>query len=273
MKKRTIAIAAAVAVLSAAVLIVSRTSVAYLMDTEAADNVIQIGQVQVSIDEGTFTDGSTIEVGRKIDKAPKLTNNGKNDEYVFFKVEVPKENVTLLYERNVEDNGNVTNKEGTPNGDKGYYEIFKILATGGTLVKENDPQFVFSYHQGVSTGENKTDGWIVINSSPTEVTVNSQKYSQYYFGYNKKLKVGNTTETLFDQVQLKSFIDGEVAPYKDTNNNDQNEKEETVKVTAYAIQADDLGISGVTGAENEYLDATALGKIWTVVNNKAMTTG
>lgn len=275
MKKRTIAIAAAVAVLSAAVLIVSRTSVAYLMDTEAADNVIQIGQVSVELKEDSFpTTEQTVEAGRKIDKNPKLSNNGKNDEYVFFKVEVPKENVTLLYERNVEDNNNtVTHKEGTKVGEESLTEIFKMLASSTvekptSEVSEDDEtnKIFFQYHSVGSDNSNPKNGWVLLTMEA--VTVNGKSYNQYIFGYNRKLKVGAETVTLFDQVQLKSFIDGEVAP-----NNTDNYKEENVQVTAYAIQADDLGISGVTGAENEYLDATALGKIWTVVNNKAMTTG
>ena len=56
MKKRPIIIIAAVAALSVSVLLLSHNTVAYLMDTEAADNVVQIGQVEVSLDEGGYTD-------------------------------------------------------------------------------------------------------------------------------------------------------------------------------------------------------------------------
>lgn len=267
MKKRTIAIAAAVAVLSAAVLIVSQTSVAYLMDTEAADNIIQIGQVSVELKEESFpTSEQTVEAGRKINKNPKLSNNGRNDEYVFLKVEVPKEKVTLLYESTVAD-GTATHEEGTKIGKQKECEIFKMLVDNdGTLIKQNDPEFVFNYHAGNSTSSQKKPGWIYLN---TLTVTNGNEKNVYYFGYNKKLKVGEETVTLFDKVQLKSFIDGEVAG----NTTNVNEKEETVKVTAYAIQADDLGLDGVTGAENEYLDEAMLGKIWTVVSNKSMTTG
>ena len=113
MKKRPIIIIAAVAALSVSVLLLSHNTVAYLMDTEAADNVVQIGQVKVSLDEGSFDPTSSapiVEIGRIVNKSPKLKNTGKNDEYVFLQVDVPKENVTLLYEDTVTTTP--THKEG-----------------------------------------------------------------------------------------------------------------------------------------------------------------
>ena len=77
-----------------------------------------------------------------------------------------------------------------------------------------------------------------------------------------KLKVNAETKTLFDKVQLKSFIDGEVA------DNTTTSKNETVKVTAYAIQADDLNLDNVNTADTAYLDAAALEKIWKIIENK-----
>ena len=266
MKKRPIIIIAAVAALSVSVLLLSRNTVAYLMDTEAADNVIQIGQVEVSLEESNFPSSEpTVEVGRKINKDPKLKNTGTNDEYVFLKVSVPKENVTLLYESTVTDGGTTHHEGEKINNEASYTEIFKVIANGtqNSVVTENSPPTIVV---GYNNGNNNTNGWIYLKK---ETGTNAGDPDSYYFGYNRKLKVGETTSVpLFDQVQLKSFIDGEVAGNKDNQNTVIKDKQETVQVTAYAIQADDLGITGVTGAENEYLDATALGKIWTVVNNK-----
>lgn len=263
MKKRPIIIIAAVAALSVSVLLLSRNTVAYLMDTEAADNVVQIGQVEVSLDEGGYTNNSVVEIGRIIDKAPKLKNTGKNDEYVFLKVSVPKENVTLLYETS-----GANYKEGAkiPPGTPQDVEIFKLIATGTNKTNltfdPDDPTRVIGYN-AVATSPS-TDGWVYLRSVTSDTSKNT-----YIFGYNRKLKVNNETVTLFDKVQLKSFIDGEVAG----NTTNEKDKSETVNVTAYAIQADDLNLDGVNTADNAYLNATALGKIWTIVNNKNIGNG
>ena len=265
MKKRPIIIIAAVAALSVSVLLLSRNTVAYLMDTEAADNVVQIGQVKVSLDEGSFDPTSSapiVEIGRIVNKSPKLKNTGKNDEYVFLQVDVPKENVTLLYEDTVTTGAN-QHKEGEkiPPGTQQDVEIFKLIATGA-----NNANLTFTPADstrviGYNVGNASTNGWVHLSS------VTSDNSNTYIFGYNMKLKVNAETKTLFDKVQLKSFIDGEVA------DNTTTSKNETVKVTAYAIQADDLNLTGVDGTDGEYLDATDLGNIWKIVNNKNIGNG
>ena len=277
MKKRPIIIIAAVAALSVSVLLLSRNTVAYLMDTEAADNVVQIGQVEVSLDEGSFDPTSSapiVEIGRIVNKSPKLKNTGKNDEYVFLQVDVPKENVTLLYETSGND-GTKDYKEGEKiKNQVSLTEVFKMKTEQNadvSMTKDNDPAEVFYYHAGNNVTGNERNGWILLGDThPTEVSDSSNnKYSRYIFGYNKKLKVNAVTETLFDKVQLKSFIDGEVAG----NTTNEKDKSEAVNVTAYAIQADDLNLDSVNTADNAYLNATALGKIWTIVNNKNIGNG
>ena len=104
-KTKTKIILAAAAVFTAiAVLLTFRFSLAYLTDYERADNVITIGNVNLELSEGEFTDDPSVPVvaaGGTPPKAPAISNTGVNDEYVFIRIGVPVRNVTLLYEEKI----------------------------------------------------------------------------------------------------------------------------------------------------------------------------
>ncbi len=239
------------------IFIVLEMTQAYLTDRDAVPNVITVGSVRLEISEGNFTDHSVIAEGQKMEKAPQIINTGHNDEYVFFQIAVPKGNVTLLYESNVQDHN-----EGTPVGEQSVSELFKLLAsateerpTSDVSIDDNTQKIVFQYHNGDSTSDSKRAGWILLNSNDT-----GDDYNYYVFGYNKKLIAGNDTATnttipLFDEIQLKSFIEeemtGDGAGVK-------------VDVTAYGIQTDELGIDGL----GDYLDETKLNAIWKILVGK-----
>lgn len=284
MKKRKVILAAAV-VCAAVMLFVSfGVTLSFLLDQENATNVVSIGNVQLEVSEGNFTT-STVAAGGTVDKAPQIKNTGSEDEYVFFAVAVPKENVTLLYEEETtvgEENNQVTYPEGTPtvnnrNDDgtpkKVSDEIFRMIAEGDNIanVTETDPpndkpQLDFMYHKGDSTeegdGHSNTNGWVYLTRELNQTfnNDNDKKYDIYYFGYNRRIKPDGSTLTLFDKVQLKSFIDEEVSG--------KNNKDELIKVTAYGIQADSLGGDLTTIGAEAYLTKTQLTKIWGIVNRK-----
>lgn len=244
------------------IFIALRISLAYLTDTESADNVITVGSVNLQISEGSFAQSSVIAEGQKLNKAPKIINTGKNDEYVFFKVAVPKGNVTLLYESNVTIGG-TEHKEGTPVGEQSMSELFKMLANTPNVsdvsTDDNTKKIVFQYNNGDSTSETKRAGWILLDTkTQNDQTINGKVYDIYYFGYNKKLlagSTGNDTVTLFDQIQLKSFIDQELS---------DSDAPVQVDVTAYGIQADELGIDGL----GDYLSQEQLTNIWGILERK-----
>lgn len=248
------------------IFIALRISLAYLTDTESADNVITVGSVNLQISEGSFAQSSVIAEGQKLNKAPKIINTGKNDEYVFFKVAVPKGNVTLLYESDVTI-GVTEHKEGTPvgNGQQSSTELFKMLASTPPNVSDastddGTKKIVFQYHNGDDTVGSERPGWVLLTDTASVETISEKVYAVYIFGYNKKLIAGsdtatNTTVTLFDQIQLKSFIDQELGD----NNNVE------VDVTAYGIQADELNLSTTPGT---YLNNTTLTEIWEILERK-----
>ena len=225
-----------------------RFTSAYFVDRETSVNVIKIGRIDVELDEGYTPPDNTLP-GRIFDKAPKLKNTGTKDEFVFLEVTVPKEKVTLLYETEttVEES---TKKVGEIRKEKAEREIFRMIANYdegvsktvipntqfNTTSPENtvDYDIDFSYHAPVVANASTEppieakDGWILIEADNTKEDVNS-----YVFAYNKKLSPNTETVTLFDKVQLKSFINGEVTG------------EKIIGIQPYAIQADGLKAAGL----------------------------
>ena len=230
--------AAAVSVLLVILLIVGISS-AYLWDMEYADNIVTIGKVALVLDEGSYVDSSIVAAGQTLPKAPSITNTGNVDEYVFLSVAVPKKTVTLLYE------DTVTGQNGHRKGSKVYGdpredEIFRMIAEGGNtaaIANNDNISKAFTYHAGTAS----VTGWISLDTLTEEKTIDGVKYNVYYFGYNRRLfaKDNEKTETLFDMIQLKSFIDEEL-----TDENRENVPV-NVKLDSYAIQADKLGIDGL----------------------------
>lgn len=243
MNKRILLIV--LAAVSAVALLAVGISSAYFTDIEVRDNIITIGKVSIELDESPFdpTSPHNVVPGSKTEKAPKLTNDGNKDEFVFMQITVPKDNVTLLYE-----DGDF---RGTPKtGLDGTQQLFHIIAnppyeTDVTPVGGKDIDI--SYH----AGNGDADGWILLK------TESAADKDTYVFGYNKLMKPDDETVTLFDSVQLKSFIDGQVTG------------DVTIDVTAYGIQAENLQTTPETDLEKACYSGDDLQAIYTIVANKA----
>lgn len=262
MKKRNIFIITLAVCLTVASVFTILMTNSYLIDVETADNVITIGNVQTSLSEGSFNTSSTysLAAGTVVSKSPKVKNTGINDEYVFLRVTVPKRNVTLLQESGAVKGKMIAPKPENP-------EVFRILtdSNGTKLTNTDNPSISndvidFTIHKS----DVSTAGWKLISfTSGTSGT----NYNTYIFGYNKKLKAAKNgsaaeeTVTLFDKVQLKSFIDEELSGDGSTSLNDKNL---VINIKAIAIQADDLGIDGL----GEYLTDEQINTIYGIVNNK-----
>ncbi len=108
----------------------------------------------------------------------------------------------------------------------------------------------FTYHSGSDTGEG-ADGWVLLTSDTT-----GSDYDLYVFGYNKKMLPADETVTLFDKVQLKSFIDGE------------KKDGVTIGVKGYGIQGNYLRGTNVDFTKAHY-SAADLNEIYSIVRNKA----
>ena len=237
---------------------------AFLTDVEVMDNVITIGSVSVALSED-FTPAVVVP-GSLETKAPKLTNNGAKDEYVFLRVTVPKAEVTLLYEADEYDDAEppqLLHRKGTPRAEQQAQELFRFLAdsTGGDGSPLATAAFTgpcdgdLTYHSIPAEGPDPA-GWLLLESDTSD-----GETDVYYFGYNKKLTPEAETRTLFDQIQLKSFIDGEV------------QGEVAIGVFGYGIQADNLKPEGTELTPADLLTEAQLRSVWTIVRNKLKASG
>lgn len=237
-------------------------TISYLADYERKDNIITIGDVKIEIDEGKYEDSSTVAAGSTLPKAPSIKNKGINDTYVFFKVAIPKEKVTLLYEQSETAHAEGTkydNMPVTPNGSELFKTIANGVTDGATATQVSNtkadntgtalsaPDVIVGYNKG----DNSNAGWVYLGSDQNQ-DIDSKKYDVYYFGYNKKIvpvpedaaddavpPQDYWTTTLFDQIQLKSFIDEEL---NKGEGNTKTDYEAKVLVDAYGIQADNLDL-------------------------------
>lgn len=249
MKKRRILIIAAAAA-CAITLVVVGVIRAYFTEVEVKENKITIGNISINLTEGDFDPDTTYPVvpGNVVNKAPKIANDGNRDEFVFMTVTVPKAQVTLLDESGTNKGNPKTNlAENTPQ------QLFRLVAeqtdpnTALQVPSVSGMDIDFSYH----SGSNTVDGWVLLTSDTT-----GSDYDLYVFGYNKKMLPADETVTLFDKVQLKSFIDGE------------KKDGVTIGVKGYGIQADYLRGTNVDFTKAHY-SAADLNEIYSIVRNKA----
>ena len=249
MKKRRILIIAAAAA-CAVTLVVVGVIRAYFTEVEVKENKITIGNISINLTEGSFDPETTYPVvpGSVVEKAPKIANDGNRDEFVLMTVTVPKAQVTLLYESGTNKGNPKTNlAENTPQ------QLFRLVAeptdpnTALQVPSVSGRDIDFSYH----SGSNTVDGWVLLASDTT-----GTDSDLYVFGYNKKMLPADETVTLFDMVQLKSFIDGE------------KKDGVTIGVKGYGIQADYLRGTNVDFTKAHY-SAADLNEIYSIVRNKA----
>lgn len=199
---------------SGCVLLVALTvgvTFSYLTDRKTAENVFTVGDVYLRIEEPNYPEQESSRVMvaySKISKDPIIKNTGINDEFVFMKVTVPLEDVTPI------------NSDGSK-GVKGVQEIFNIISNDANA-KECTDNTDFSYNPN----------WVYIEKQTTDNT------TSYVFAYNKVLLASAHTDTetadriktepLFDEVQLKSILEGDI-PENAVKN---------IKIEAYGIQSD-----------------------------------
>ena len=203
-------------VVLAAALIVN-LSLALLVAKRNRDNVFSLGNVRLTLTEDDFPDDRqdrTMPPKSIVPKNPKIINVGLSDAYVFMRVTVPLYEVQLIDE--------TTNK---PVGERTLREVYDLLsddASAGTV--HLNPGYTigetgrFDYHSK----------WVFLRSE-----VNAEKHTHsYLFGYGAKLdgKSNAETATLFDRLQLRNILEGELP----------KNVAEYVSVSAFGIQADNI---------------------------------
>lgn len=185
----------------------------YLTDNDSATNTVTIGDVKIDLLEPNWTDTYDVVPNQELTKDPQIKNTGINDAIMFMTVEVPVESITLTA-----DNGT--------KGTKANNELFWFKKTS----------------DGLSTHANNFDtNWVHLDTKDTGADLSGSSRT-YVFAYKTKVAKNATTTALFDKIQVKNFIENELAAGTT----------EQIKIKAYGIQASNVLESGVdlTGTLN-----------------------
>ena len=178
----------------------------YLTDNDTATNTVTVGDVKIDLLEPNWEDTNNVVPNQELPKDPQIKNVGINDAVVFMTVEVPVENITL------------TADDGTK-GVKGNNELFWFKDSA----------------DGASVHANNFDtNWVHLDTRDTGANLAGTTRT-YVFAYKTPISKDETTTALFDKIQVKNFIENEIAAGKT----------EQIKINAYGIQASDVLESGV----------------------------
>ena len=202
--KRTLATVTACAVLGA---VAVGGTLAYLTDNETTTNVVTIGDVTMDLVESEWVEDNAANAfpNQVIAKNPKVVNTSEtNNMIAFLTVEVPVEEVTV-----VGFDGDTTDATKTNN------ELFWFLSGDAANNLENTENAF------------NTENWVLLSQSENDLA--DGETNTYVFGYKTKIAPGVETDTLFDKIQVKNFIEDEVTA--DAKN---------IVINAFAIQSDDI---------------------------------
>lgn len=224
-----------------------------------------------------FEENKTLAAGEFLTKAPSVKNTGTVKQLFFTKVYVPCMEAAFL-----DAEGNRLIPEGTtPTQATDYLqtdEVFNVVADGipskeyiispGKTGANIDILHEFSYNAGKdsSTGT-PAAGWIYLekeNTSPTHLTMKDGFQDGYYniyrFAYNTWVDPDETTIPIFDQLQLRSIIDGDIT----------GRTIGQINIDAYTLQAEELDISGLsgTGDPTDPYTGDDLKKLYVICQNK-----
>lgn len=220
------------------------TSFSYLVSNKSRINVYTIGKVDIEITEDKFPESSENRIlapGGRVNKNPKIKNTGINDEYVFMSITVPLYSVIT-----------VTPGHKLRETEKVRQEIFNLLSGSENRKTVSAAGFTAAY-----TGVFQySPSWeFLYAEDDPEKAVHT-----YYFGYKSVLQPegGNSTTTeLFDELQLRSLLEGEVP----------DNAESSVTAAAYAVQAEELP-DEYRPADSSDLTKEELSRIFTIYNNQ-----
>ena len=243
-KKSKIRITAlALLAFSLALMLTVSSGISYFVSNKSRENVFVVGTVGLELIENDFPDDKqsrTLAPGDRVSKRPCLKNTGANSEYVFISVSVPLYDVITV---NAEHKLNET--------ERVRREIFNLFCEDTDKQTVTAPQD-FSFRD---IG--------LLEYSPRYELLLSQEEEDgsrhtYYFGYKKILRPSDpSTDSLFDELQLRSLLEGEVP----------NDVEATVTVSAYGIQASELPVE-LRPADEEALTRSELTAIFAVLRRQ-----
>ena len=197
---------------------------AYLTDSEMTDNTVTVGKVKIELEEPNYPGNDsdivkTIIPNQVIAKDPQVENSGNNAALIYLKVEVPQEDITALDENN--------NK-----GTKQTQDLFTL--------------------------KDVSSQWELIRTETLKDQTTGKSKTSYVYAYKKPLESGKTTDKLFQQVQVKNFIE------KDIESN-----VEDIIITAGAIQSTNVSDIDLTPQGDGTIPKEKLNKVYDIFLNQS----
>ena len=162
--------AAAFTVVIAAALFVSGT-LAFMTDTETANNEIKAGTLSIDLTEPGYTPGVVLGTETAVPKDPTVTNTGTVPMLAYLRVGIPIRNVA------------------TVDGDT-------------KMIIPAKEQELFSF--------DPDDRWVMIEKR-IETDADGCKYAVYIYGFlEKPLEPGEVSAPLFDEIMFVNILEGEL---------------------------------------------------------------
>lgn len=208
-KKKIITLLVAAYLLVGIVIILT---ISLFVTFDTVTNRFEAASLEISLLEDHYdrlspSEKMTLVPNKTLPKDPRIQNIDKTDAFVFLKVTVPVSGVT-----DVEADGTKPSKL--------RQEVFRLKTEANKDDNTRETDF------NTSASEND-EFWIELPEFETGTDL-SGDWRTYVFGYSVFLRPGETTETLFDYIQLKNLVQYEISPDDLMN----------VRVDAYGIQAD-----------------------------------
>lgn len=247
---------------------------AYLTDSETTTNTFTVGKVKHELEEKHYPGNDsdevkTMEPGKEIPKDPQVENTGNNDMVSFLRVLSPVADVAIVND----DGTGLTYDQATGKPVTSAQEIFwmKDTADGiGTHANNFDANWVElpaketeeskEYYELVTQDGKEVYKPISAADAKTKLAADPKNdakiFKAYVFGYKNALEPHQTTEPIFDKVQMKNIIEGEL-----------DLKQKNIVIESYAIQANNI-ISENAALTTSNMDAATLGKIYDIFINQ-----
>lgn len=223
--KRTVVTAASCAMLGVAAV---GGTLAYLTDTEQADNIFTVGHVNLDLEEPNFPGNDDPEVKEQTPnqvtrKDPQIENTGNENMITYMQVSVP---TRLLTEVTTDETTGFSVK-----GEKMVQPLFYLKDLEAPKYQHAD-----SLH----TTDNGVDyKWVPLEDYYVDAEGNRVDQPVdggnriIFVGYNQSVAPGAKTDSLFDTVQFKNFIEEEIPDGEIQN----------INIKAYGIQDKDLNLA------------------------------
>jgi len=213
MQKRKQNIALAV---SCAVLLVFTSICAYTVSTESTTNSLTVGNIDITLTEDNWEENQVIVPDEELEKNPVVTNQGKNDAYIFARVAVPYvENITMDYNDNTYDH---VQGQRMPKVLDEPLPLFKFGVT--------DENNTTAYDTNITSEQLVHENWVLVDGYPKKNEKNQKLIYIYAYteqaeddssptGFSAHLKKmpssgdngENQTQPIFDKIRIVNFSD------------------------------------------------------------------